>query len=561
MKELHDLLKTIPQNMWNRTVRKNKSWIDFLKKYPSDSINEQLFLFYHELSCAPICAVDGCNNHVNWIRNSHYTNTCGYVCSQVYKKQSGKIDDIIEKTKLTMIKKFGTDNPSKNKDSLDKRNKTMKERYGGISPIQKAARVKNAKILNAKKNKTMMEKYGVENPSQMQDHRDKIKKTLLERYGVESIIAIPHVRERLESKKMEKWTDSYKNVTIQEWIEPTPELNSKFANPNMRIRFTCNTCNTENTLPTETFKFRIREYSTPCSICADIPENKSKQQNDIERFISIDLGIHLLSNDRTVISPYELDIYLPEMNIAIEYCGLYWHSEKQGKDQKYHIHKHNLCDQKNIRLITIFEDEWVQKPDVVKARLTNILKKNATKLMARKLTVKKITPKIANKFCNENHIQGAGKTNFAYGLFDTDSLYAVMTFAKPNIAKGSKNTTFFELNRFCVKLNHTIIGGASKLFSAFIKEIDPDKIISYSDIRWNTGNLYKQLGFSQQSSTKPGYWYIKLNEVKRLHRFSLRKNKDDDPSLTEWENRQKQGWNRIWDCGNTKWEWNKKSGE
>ena len=129
-----------------------------------------------------------------------------------------------------------------------------------------------------------------------------------------------------------------------------------------------------------------------------------------------------------------------------------------------------------------------------------------------------------------------------------------MTFSKNNLSRKIKG---WEINRFCNKINTTIVGGASKLFSYFCKINDPEFVISYADRRWSDGKLYDTLNFQYVSSTKPNYWYFLPNELKRIHRFSLRKTSNDDQSLTEHELRRQQGYYKIYDCGHTKWIWKK----
>jgi hypothetical protein len=108
-----------------------------------------------------------------------------------------------------------------------------------------------------------------------------------------------------------------------------------------------------------------------------------------------------------------------------------------------------------------------------------------------------------------------------------------------------------ELIRYATSKN--VRGGARKLFKYFIKNYRPEQILSYCDKRWGTGSLYEQLGFIQQQDTGVGYFYVKGYD--RIYRYALRKNENDDPNLTEYENRLNQGYKRIWDCGNTKWIW------
>lgn len=130
-----------------------------------------------------------------------------------------------------------------------------------------------------------------------------------------------------------------------------------------------------------------------------------------------------------------------------------------------------------------------------------------------------------------------------------------MTFSKGNHSRKGKG---WEIDRYCSKSGIQVVGGASKLFKHFIRDVDPDTVISYADLRYGTGNVYEKIGFIHDSDTVPNYWYFK-NHLQRHHRFSLRKGAvdGDDPNKTEWENRVNQGWNRIWDCGSRKFIWNK----
>jgi hypothetical protein len=169
-----------------------------------------------------------------------------------------------------------------------------------------------------------------------------------------------------------------------------------------------------------------------------------------------------------------------------------------------------------------------------------------------------ITNSIAKDFCKQHHLQGAGSTKISIGLFHNNDLISVMTFSRPNISKGRKSDNAWELNRFCSEINSSVVGGANKLFKYFVNNFNPIEIISYSDNRWTTGNVYQILDFDFVHDSPPNYWYIDFKSITRLHRFSLRKNKDDIQNLTEWENRQIQGWDRIWDCGNKLWMWTKK---
>lgn len=132
----------------------------------------------------------------------------------------------------------------------------------------------------------------------------------------------------------------------------------------------------------------------------------------------------------------------------------------------------------------------------------------------------------------------------------------VMTFSKPRVALGhhkySDNT--YELVRLCGNNSFYVIGGASKLLKHFENDYNPQKIITYSDIRYSDGDVYNKLGFSWIKQNPPSYFYTK-NYMEKVHRFSFRKNilskkmKKFDASKTEWENMKDNGWIRVWDCG------------
>ena len=234
-----------------------------------------------------------------------------------------------------------------------------------------------------------------------------------------------------------------------------------------------------------------------------------------------------------------------------------------GKDKNYHLNKLKQCKEVEIKLITIFEDEWLYKKDIVTSRLKSYLNISADEVIyARNCKIKEIDTKTKDLFLEENHLQGKDNSSVKLGAFHNGSLISVMTFSKPSIAKGG---TFeegkYELNRFCSKINTQVTGIASKLLKYFKDKFESVKIYSYSDRRWSIGNLYEILGFDFSHHSDPSYWYIVNNQ--RIHRFNFRKNvlKDKldnfDPNLTEWENMKLNGFDRIWDCGNTKWLYSK----
>lgn len=311
----------------------------------------------------------------------------------------------------------------------------------------------------------------------------------------------------------------------------------------------CKTCNT-------VFN-RTRQYATPsklnaemCPVCYPPTIGFSNAEKELFDFVS--MHTVAVGNVRNIIPPYEIDIWVEEKNLAIEFNGLYWHSEIY-KDSKYHSNKSKLCNEKGIKLLQVFSDEWELKRDIVKSRILSSLGIFNRRLQARKCIVKEINTKTASDFLSNNHIQGTGRSNIKLGLYFDNELVSVMTFLNSDISKGVKG---WELNRFCSVLDTQVIGGAGKLFNYFIKQYNPESITSFADARWsNNDSVYTKIGFVDAGETPPNYWYFITNEGVRYHRYSLRK--PNGCKQSERELRESQGYLRIYDCGNKKYIWSK----
>lgn len=287
-----------------------------------------------------------------------------------------------------------------------------------------------------------------------------------------------------------------------------------------------------------------------CPKCSHIV---SKPESEISDYLD-SLGIQYERNNRTLISPLELDIFIPASNTAIEYCGLYWHSELNGKTKSYHSEKYNLCSNKGIKLLTIFEDEWINHTDVVKSRISHEIGMAPKKIHARKCTIEQIDRQKARNFLSQNHLQGAGRASVYLGLIYGDSLVSIMSFSRPRFSKAHD----YEMVRYC-NLPHTHIpGGMSKLFSHFVKNYNPKSIVTYADLRYGSGKSYSKAGFVFSHCSPPNYWYMSKYKT-RESRIKYQKHKiAPKDSRTEWEVMKEKGFDRIWDCGNNVWVWNKK---
>ena len=288
--------------------------------------------------------------------------------------------------------------------------------------------------------------------------------------------------------------------------------------------------------------------------CPSCGQKYNLSQIEVTEYIK-SIGLDVYENDKNLIGPLELDLYIPSKNIAIEFDGIYWHSELYKPDD-YHINKTNLCEAKNIRLIHIFEDEWKYKKDVVKSRLKNILGLTDNKIYARNCELRVMSNIERDAFLNENHLQGSVKSSINICLTHKGEIVSSMHFNKPRLGVGSSGE-HYELSRFCNKIDISVVGGASKLLKFFYNTYGQIKLVSYADRRWSEGSIYDTLGFTQTRVNKPNYWYVVNN--KRVHRFNyrktmLKKEGFDTTDKTEREIMLSRGIYRIYDCGTITYE-------
>lgn len=284
----------------------------------------------------------------------------------------------------------------------------------------------------------------------------------------------------------------------------------------------------------------------------------SIEEDDVFQFISTIYSGEIIRFDRLLLKNRELDIVIPELKLAIEYCGLYYHSEEMGKSRSYHQEKTIRLQELGYKLITLFSDEWYNKTEIVKNRLQYVLNQTQNTVYARNCVVKEISTKEKNSFLEKNHIQGKDKSKIKLGLFFNDELVSVMTFSLASIAKGRTPTpNIWELNRFSSSINTNVVGGGSKLLAYFKNNFVWCEIFSFADLRWSTGNIYKQLGFTFDKITEPNYWYMTKRCLERLHRFNFRKHnlikQGYDKNKSEKEIMSELGYLRIWDCGSARY--------
>lgn len=273
----------------------------------------------------------------------------------------------------------------------------------------------------------------------------------------------------------------------------------------------------------------------------------SKGEKEMANWLSE--KIEVLENDRTLLNGKELDVYIPEKKVAIEYDGLYWHSS-QCKEKNYHYEKFDECRKLGVRLIHVFEDEWRDKPEIVKSLILSAIGIYEKKYFARKCTVKEIEKSIAKEFLEANHINGYVNCSKAYGLFNGTELLQVITIGLNRFSKEKK----LELLRMATKLNTQVVGGFSKL----MKDAGITEIESYVDNRLFNASGYISSGWTILGETPISYYYTDF--VDRFNRMKFQKAKLPQVAENDTEEMRANalGYYRIYDCGTTKLIWRRK---
>jgi len=390
---------------------------------------------------------------------------------------------------------------------------------------------------------TCLKKYGTTTPLSNKKIRQKSINTWMKKYGVNNPSKSKEIIQKLQKKSKNTLKKEFYNSLFDERLNKKIKPLFKFEeyeDVKKEYFWECLQCNNK-------FYSNIISGKIPrCPKC--FPRDSSFLEKEIINFIISIIGTEKIKiNDRSFIYPYELDTVIPSKKIAIEFNGLYSHSELSGKDRNYHLNKTEKCKEKGYQLIQIFEDEWLDKQEIVKSILKAKLDLFDRRIYARKCIIKEVSNKKSRDFLEKNHIQGPINSSINYGLYYEEELISLVCFSKSRFSKNYD----YELLRFCTSLNIQVIGGFSKLLKYFQKVKPEANLISYCDIRYSNGQGYLNSGWKLLYQSKPNYWYFNQNRILESRmKYQKHKIPNVNLSLTEWENMQLNGYDRIWDCGN-----------
>ena len=524
---------------------------------------------------------------------------CNQICARRYVVKNSKPKPKIEKKIFELIcpvcnSTFKTKKKNQkycsNKCSLDSINTPKKEK------ILKDIELGNRGDLR-RKFKCICETCGKEFFSEIKDGKycckehvhtvDKLVKTTIEKYG-DIASRLEFVKEKKKQTNLKKYgSTSYTNSELRkERIAQGLELAGRQKDISHFERY--HDVDFISTTFTENGFFDLEAFMAYFNIQSDSAARVKKEslgiktpnktnsfvnENRIYDFIrSFYQGVILL-RDRNILKPLELDIYLPDEKLAIEFDGLLFHSYGKHKDGKFnftkefpkrHLDKTQKCEELGINLLHIFENEWYRNPvseDIWKSMIKHKLGFNDKSIPANKCSIISVDKNVAKYFLDTNHIQGAVPSSVELGLMSADNeLVAVMTLGKPRFNKEYE----YELLRFSIKKYYHVTGAFNKLYKYFKENVYNGKVISYGNRRWTSSlnNIYSN-NATFLRATYPNYYYFKSSNIYKLYsrvQFQKHKLKEQleifDENLSETENMYNNGYRKIFDCGNLVYELN-----
>ena len=465
-----------------------------------------------------------CGNDItNW--NDHTKNFyefCSLSCGTYYTKDKQRetkellYGDIHynnrKQAKETCLDRYGNESYTQTEEFKTRVKNTNITKYGYGATSQ-------SPIVKQKAKETCLDRYGSESYTQTEEFKQKAKETCLDRYGSEFFT------------KSKKYRDSFDHLPTLFDIDEAIELYNKHTNCAMVSQIL------------GVSQSNVIVHLTRAGV--DLRYMNSIAEIEIIEFLKEHIFHPVLHNDRTCLGGKELDIFLPEYKLAIEYNGIYWHTEGKGKDRTYHLAKTRGCEERGIQLLHIYENEWNDpiKQNIWKSMILSKLGLTH-RVFARKCVVREVSMDESRDFMVQNHLSGFRGGGIKLGLYYNDELMQMVIVGKSRYDKAIE----YELIRSATKTGITVVGGLSKLLARC-----PDNMVSYADRRYSDGKGYDAVGMKKSHESPPNYRYLvdsKLESRNKYQKHKLNKLvRVFDSTMSEYDNMLVNGYDRVWDCG------------
>ena len=348
--------RTINPNTIRIAVLKN-SWIkeEFYNEYLE---NEKLFnnsflkFLLSKIYDIKLKKCKYCGNLIHYNGTMANADYCSNKCKLIKEENPFSRPDIKKKLKDTWIEKYGVDNPAK------------------------------SDIVKEKTKQTCLKKYGenILNPGLLPENIEKSKQSQIKKYGDlysrtnEYKTRVKNTNQKLYGSKHKLQTKAWTHINSLEEVIPLFTF-IDFQNTSRKddyMRWKCKFCGNEFYA-----KYHNGDLSKKCECqhirLSDIGSTGEYEIIDFIKTINKDLNIE--HHSKFIPNLYEVDIVIPELKLAIEYNGVYWHSVK-FRGGLYHLNKTELCEKAGFHLLHIWEDEWKNDNEKIKEKLKNIILNN-----------------------------------------------------------------------------------------------------------------------------------------------------------------------------------------
>lgn len=505
------------------------------------------------------------------------TNTERFGTSEYFASEEGKA-----KCREGMLRNYGVETPMESPELRTKAYESNVANHGGVhssSVPEVKEKIRNTQVARygdwfsaTEYGRSVIraanrEKFGVDEFFSSDQFATVSRETLITRYGVDNYAKTAEYRGKVAATNMIRYkadhylhSDAYRQNIISRYNQLFPNSGCTVISMGSKnnVTYRCDTCGAVCVEQMQFIMHRSYQNQVACTACNPKNPESSFEEQTLREYVE-SLGFHTDHYARGFIGGYGADIVVEECKVIIEYDGIGWHNER-FKSANYHLEKSIAARECGYRMVHVFSDEWAERRDIVKSRISAILGCNKDgRIYARKCAIVTVEPAAAKLFFDTNHIQGHCQANITYGLTDTSGkLVAAMSFGRSRFAKDDR----VELLRFCSILGTHVVGGASRLFKYYLAAHPKvDTVVTYADARWSGDeSMYTKIGFEFDGMSDPGYFYVVGN--RRENRMKYQKHKllaesvdTTEIGLTEHEIMTKRGFFRIYDCGNYRFVW------
>jgi hypothetical protein len=511
-------------------------------------IGQRMYHLREEMSEIPKCPV--CEKDRAWYRYSNgYFETCGDKhCKQTVKaekfKETVSSDEFADKKKewfgkqkQTMLERYGVDHNWKG-DLRKTGEETMLERYGVKHALQ-------GEEAQEKRRRTTEERHGT------LDMFSLGRETVKEKYGVENAMQ----NEEVKKRNRVNMKNSFKIKSDSKLTEFNLE---QIGSDKVIYKLVCWECKSCFVMRNGPVNYKLRMKETPCPNCNPPDLTSSKMEKELATYIHSLGVIQINTNDKSVLRGtkfMEVDIYIPDEKIAIEFNGLYWHSEL-FKNKNYHQEKTRILLERGIMLYHVWEDDWIGKKPIIKSMIGKILGKNI-EIDPMECDIRNIDNEQYKIFLKENSLIKYEKPSEILGLLLNGELMVAMAFKRSKAFINGIKEAEWKICSIVNKIGISANESEKTLFQKFLKMHPGESVLAYSGASFDPdpdNSIFHRIGMTKLKTSDPDYEWV-LGGV-RMPKISRDKKEFEkwgyDKCLSEKEVMKDLGAYRIWNCGEHK---------